>query len=61
MGTINKFLTLARILLFIASTFFAFPTYAVDLKELPVYNPSFEDWNDSYPLFDNYTTSVPTG
>lgn len=28
---------------------------------LPVYNPSFEDWNDAYPLFDKYTTSVPTG
>ena len=34
---------------------------------LPVYNPSFEDWNDSYYIFDDplwgeaRTTTVPTG
>lgn len=51
-------------LFFIIATFlFAFyeDAYAAQTKELPIFNPSFEDWNDSYPLFSNYTTSVPTG
>lgn len=52
-------------LFFIIATFlFAFyeDAYAAQTKELPIFNPSFEDWNNSYPLsVSNYTTSVPTG
>lgn len=52
-------------LFFIIATFlFAFyeDAYAAQAKELPIFNSSFEDWNDSYPLsVGNYTTSVPTG
>lgn len=53
-----------KYLLFITATFlFAFyeDASAAQTKELPIFNPSFEDWNDSYPLFSNYTTTVPTG
>lgn len=35
---------------------------AAQTRELPIFNPSFEDWNDSYPLsVSSYTTTIPTG
>lgn len=49
------------IVLFICLLFPVF-IYAKSEISLPVYNPSFEDWNDSYPLsVQGYTTTVPSG
>lgn len=51
-----------KILTVLFLALFAFMKVAAkETRELPVYNPSFEDWNDSYPLFGRYTTTVPTG